>query len=228
MMLALHRGTRAVGQAAILWSVATTGFAAIAIEISLLYTLQVLYGYVYGIVGLAIGIFMFGLVSGSALMNVRLGVLAEQSWRGKIAASHIYRFGFRTVLALDVSLTVYAAVLPMSLDLLRSSAGPVAAQLVLFCLLGATGVLGGLLIPVAASIRFNEQSDTARAAASIDTSDHSGASMGALLTGVALVPIMGVTGTCLVIASIKLLSSLFVAGAAAKTSHLMIPTPAGG
>jgi spermidine synthase len=227
MMLALHRGTRAAGQAAILWSVATTGFAAIAIEISLLYTLQVLHGYVYGIVGLAIGIFMFGLVSGSALMNLRLEVLAGESRRGEIATSHVYLVGLKTVLALDVSLSVYAAALPLVLDFLRTSAGPIAAQLALFFLLGATGVLGGLLFPVAASIRLNEQAETARAAASIDASDHAGASVGALLTGVALVPIMGVTGTCLVIASMKLLSSLFVAVAAAKTNRLMIPTLAG-
>ena len=68
----LRRGRAGFGRAALTWSVATTGFATMALEIVLLYTFQSLYGYVYGQVGLVIGVFMFGLVIGSWAMNRRL------------------------------------------------------------------------------------------------------------------------------------------------------------
>jgi spermidine synthase len=177
-----------------------------AIEIMLLYTLQILYGYVYGMVGLAIGIFMFGLVLGSALMNRYLGAQSPSQSPSQ---------GFKVLFALDISLASFAATLPWVMGLLQASALYEMAQTILFCLVGVTGVIGGLLFPLAAFVRLNDQTSTARAAAAVDTADHVGAAVGALVTGVVLVPVVGLTGTCMVIALMKMLSSLFVAGAAA-------------
>ncbi|MCX5682912.1 MAG: hypothetical protein NT049_04425 [Planctomycetota bacterium] len=75
----LVRGRAGLVRAAVAWSVGTTGFATMAIEVVLLYTFQSLYGYVYGQVGLVIGVFMFGLVIGSWAMNRRLGA---DGWHG--------------------------------------------------------------------------------------------------------------------------------------------------
>jgi spermidine synthase len=85
--------------------------------------------------------------------------------------------------------------------------------MILFCLVGVTGVIGGLLFPLAAFVRLNDQASAAGAAAAVDTADHVGAAVGALVTGVVLVPVVGLAGTCLVVALMKVLSSLFVVGA---------------
>ncbi len=204
MLGALGRGGRGVRQAALMWSVGTTGFAAMAIEITLLYTLQILYGYVYGLVGLAIGIFMFGLVLGAALMNKYLGAQSPSQPPPQ---------GFKILFALDISLAMFATTLPWVTGLLQAPALHDVAQMILFCLVGVTGVIGGLLFPLAAFVRLNDQASAAGAAAAVDTADHVGAAVGALVTGVVLVPVVGLAGTCLVVALMKVLSSLFVVGA---------------
>ncbi|GAH74993.1 unnamed protein product, partial [marine sediment metagenome] len=80
-LVGLARGRRGLGRTALLWSVGTTGFASMAVEVVLLYTFQTLYGYVYGMVGLVVGVFMFGLVAGSFLANRRLGRIGEDPSR---------------------------------------------------------------------------------------------------------------------------------------------------
>jgi len=207
VLVALARGSSAMRQTALLWAVGTTGFTAMSIEIVLLYTLQVLCGYVYGMIGLAIGVFMFGLVVGSAVMNC---YMKQQT------ADGAERQSLKIVVALDVLLVLFAAALPAVLGLLRNSAGHPAAQTALFSLIGVMGVLGGMVIPIAALIRLHDHANTARAASAVDAADHSGAGVGALVTGVVLVPVLGISGTCLAVAFMKGLSALFVAGAAIK------------
>ena len=208
----LARGKGGLQRTALLWSVGTTGCAVMAVEIVLLYTFQVLYGYVYGMVGLVIGIFMFGLVLGSALMNRFLGTRTADRLRHPDSDAHSPRSGLRAMLVLDTSVTAFAIALLGALAFLRASSADLPVQITTFCLVAVVGVLGGLVFPLAASVRLGEGTSTARAAAAVDAADHVGGSLGALATGVALVPILGITGTCLAVAAMKALSALFVTG----------------
>ncbi|MGB2997956.1 MAG: hypothetical protein WBC59_04880 [Phycisphaerae bacterium] len=218
--LSLLGGRRGLRQTALLWSVGTTGFASMALEIVLLYTFQTLYGYVYSMVGLVIGIFMFGLVVGSWLMNRRLRSAAGRERPGERSRAP----GLRTVLALDLAVTVFAAALVLVLAVLRASVADWPVQVATFALVGISGVLGGLVFPLAAAVALREQASTERVAGAIDAADHVGACAGALVTGVVLVPVLGISGTCLVVATMKVLSSLFV-GAAATTRPMLSPAP---
>jgi len=203
----LARGARAFACRALLWSVGTTGFAGMALEIVLLYTFQTLYGYVYSMVGLVVGVFMFGLVVGSLAMNRRLRRTADHP------AS---RPGLRTVVALDLVLAVFAAALVMVLAGLRASAADWPVQVATFALVAVTGVLGGLVFPLAASVALAGDESTGRAAGAIDAADHVGGCLGALATGLVLVPVFGVSGACLAVAAMKSLSALAVGAAAAR------------
>jgi spermidine synthase len=200
----LPRGEGGLSRRALLWSVGTTGFAGMAIEIVLLHTFQVLYGFVYGMVGLIIGVFMFGLVAGSHLMNRRL---RSHSGGGP---------GLRGIVMLDLSIMLFAALLVPVLALLRGSAAEWPVLLIVFLLVALSGMLGGLMIPLAASVRLEQGSDTARAAGAVSASDHMGGCLGALVTGVALVPVLGTGGACFTIALMKGLSGL-LSGAAARS-----------
>ena len=192
---------------ALLWSVGTTGFASMALEIVLLHTFQTLYGYVYSMVGLVIGVFMFGLVIGSWLMNRRLRGASGDPSRAP---------GLRTVVALDLALTVFAAGLVLGLAMLRRSAADWPVQVATFALVGVAGVLGGLVFPLAASVALKERgATTGRAAGAIDAADHVGACVGALATGTLLVPILGVSGACMAVVAIKALSAVQTGVAAA-------------
>jgi hypothetical protein len=47
-------------------------------------------------------------------------------------------------------------------------------------------------------------------AGKIDSADHAGAFIGAILTGVLFVPIFGVAGSCLIIVALNMVSLLFL------------------
>jgi len=214
-LVGLVRGRRGLARAALLWSVGTTGLATMALEIVLLYTFQTLYGYVYSMVGLVVGVFMFGLVLGSLAMNRRL--------RG--GRDGPPRLGLQALAWLDLVMAIFAAGLVIALGALRGSAADWPIQAATFALVAVTGVLGGLVFPLAAAVALEDRPSTARAAGAIDAADCIGACIGGLATGVILVPVLGVSGACWVMAGAKALSALLV-GTAAATSRPG-PAPAG-
>lgn len=199
----IGRGS-ALGNSALLWSLGTTGFATMTIELVLLYTFQVLYGYVYSMMGLVVGMFMFGLVLGSACMN-RL-IRRDSAW---ISAMQL-------LAALDLLLTIFAVSVVPAIGALRASASEWGVQLGTFALVVLAGVLGGLPFPLAASIAIENRRGTAAAAGSIMAADSAGACLGALAAGVVLLPIFGLANTCLLVAYAKVLSSALVRVAASR------------
>lgn len=116
--------------------------------------------------------------------------------------------------ALDLAVTVFAAGLVLILAALRASSADWPVQLATFGLVAAAGVLGGLVFPLAAAVRLGDDPGIARAASVIDAADHIGACAGALVTGVALVPVLGISGTLLVVVTMKALSAALVSAGA--------------
>jgi len=199
--VSFRRGRRGLQRTALAWSVGTTGFASMAIEMVLLYTFQTAYGYVYGMIGLVVGLFMFGLVLGSLFMNWHLRSLAET---GR-AAPHL-----RSMILLDVALALFALALGPALDSVRTWTADWALQGATYLLVAASGMLGGLVFPLAAAVHLGDEPNTARTAGAIAVADYAGACLGALLTGLVLVPVLGVSGACAAILTTKLLSASLV------------------
>jgi spermidine synthase len=187
-----------------------------ALEIVLLYTFQTLYGYVYSMVGLVVGVFMFGLVLGSLAMTWQIGQAAKDPRR---------RPGLRTVVALDLALTVFAAGMVLVLALLRNATADWPVEIVTFALVAVSGVLGGLIFPLAAAVRLEEEPSAGRVAGSVGAADYAGACLGALATGTLLVPILGTSGACLAVATLKALSGLVV-GVASISRRPSLPSAA--
>lgn len=220
------RGRAGFRRAAALWSVATTGLATMALEIVLLYTFQTMYGYVYKMVGVVVGVFMFGLVLGSWAMNRRLRS-GENGQRGQSPLSSPRPVGLTTLVWLDLAVMVFAASLVLALAALRSVAADWAVQAAIFGLVAVAGVLGGLLFPLAAAVMLEDRRTTGRAAAAVDAADNAGACLGAFVTGILLVPVLGVTGACLAVAGTKALSALLVGVAATvRPAASAPPSPA--
>jgi spermidine synthase len=215
------RGREALRSAALTWSVATTGFATMALEVVLLCTFQSLYGYVYGQVGLVVGVFMFGLVVGSWAMNRRLA-RSEQISSSPDRKVAFTPPGLPTLMWLDITITAFAAATLPALWALRGVTSDWLVQAATFALVAVAGVLGGLVFPLASVLLLEARrgstlagracrgSTTGRAAASVDAADNAGACLGAFITGALLVPILGVSGACVVVLAVKALSGLLV------------------
>ena len=170
-------------------SILTTGFAGIALEIVLIFSFQVLYGYVYHQIGIIVASFMVGLVVGTSLMNKRLERLKKE---------------VLSLAGLEFSLIIYALLIPLvfkSLSLQIDKTLIFLAVQVLFPLLTIIiGVITGLEFPLATKICLKELGGVEYTAGILYALDLIGACIGSLLSSVLFMPLLGLTNTCLVLA----------------------------
>jgi spermidine synthase len=152
---------------------ALTGFAEMTLEVVILLAFQALHGYVYQQVSLLVAAFMAGLALGAILAGRLFGGASED----KITR------GLRLTQA---ALAVTAFLLPSLLSL--SLAG-----LLFPLLLVLIGVLGGLQFPLAVALSGGKPG---QATGLIYGADLLGGCVGALLGGILLVPLLGVSGAC--------------------------------
>jgi spermidine synthase len=186
------------------WAVASTGCAAMAMELVLVYAFQNSFGYVYERVGLIIGFFMFGLALGG--------------WWATWLAVRRPRFDLWGILLLSGLLLLFSALLPKGLSLL-SGGGPWAQQIGFSLLVWASGLLTGALFPLAAHLLQRTGVGLAGAVGRLQWADHVGACVGALATGVVLVPTVGVWGTCLTVSALVGTSLMLLAVTAWQLSR---------
>jgi spermidine synthase len=162
------------------------GFAGSSIELLLILTFQILYGYVYLYTGIIITVFMGGLA---------LGAL----YREKIIRTSINSFMF-----LQLIIIIYASLLPLVIMLLNRFLIP-------GILLHSIFILLTLIISVVTGMQFSlgsailKDQVTVRAAR-LYSSDLLGSAFGALLFSVLMMPLLGITVSLLLVASLNLIS----------------------
>jgi len=159
----------------IVLSMGIIGFTGMALEIILLYVFQAFYGYVYNHMGILLAMFMAGLSIGSAAGQRHQGV------------------GIRTVIVL---LSACSLCLAPLLLILRGCFSPLLVP-VFSLLLALFGFLTGYAFPIA-----DRSFRKARGTSIIYASDLIGGALGAIITGVILVPLMGIPSVCLLLGGI--------------------------
>jgi spermidine synthase len=167
----------------------TGGFVASSIEILLLMALQVLYGYVYQMLGVIVALFMAGLAVGAHLA----GKLFRQP-------------GSRIFIGIQLGIAAYCFLIPFILILLKSVSDlPPLVNAVLFLLTFGIAGLIGLEFSVGAMLRRDAAQ---RVASELYGMDLIGSALGALLAGTYLIPVFGFFTVSLIAGSLSLLSSL--------------------
>ena len=177
----------------------SVGFGAAALEVVVLLGFQIVHGFVYRQLGLMITVFFVGLALGASVAN---------RWLGPHA---------RTALVGVLGVTVLGALaLPVVLQSLVTLGGgtshgerwdTLSAFVVFPGLILVLGTLVGAAFPVAARLDFRGAAPTA---ARLYTADFLGAAAGALLAGTVALPLLGVTGVCLVTATLCSLAGALV------------------
>jgi spermidine synthase len=186
-----------------LWAIGTTGCAGMALEIVLIFTFQNLYGYIYQMIGLIVGFFMFGLTLGGywAKRNIE-----QQNWQD-----------IRPLVIVEIIFVIYSILLPFLIRLLNISGGGFAEKylalimpyLYMLLVFGA-GFITGLEFPLVSNMLIGKQYGSAAVAGWVDATDHLGACGGSLFTGTLLLPLAGVYQTCFIIGLLKLSSCIFL------------------
>ena len=191
MLRVLYAGGRRIdatrrGRFNALAAIATTGFAAMALETALLYAYQSYCGFVYRKIGLVFAMFMVGLSTGGILAS---RAVATRRWRWNWCLA-----------GTELGVVFFSLCVPVVLGWLSTGAQRWAAEWVIPLLVLGAGCLTGWEFPVANRVYLEGREGFGRAAALTDSLDHLGGFAGALLTGVLLVPVLGLVVTCFVVA----------------------------
>ncbi len=161
----------------------TTGFSTMATQLVLLFSFQSQYGFVYEMIGLIVAVFMGGLATGAIVWRAR-------PTPGRLAALQL-------VIALWA--LVLAAALP-AVARLTSAAG-------IFALYGLMTFLAGLWngfnLPLALGCARLCERRAGSGLGALYGMELLGACAGALLAGVALVPVLGMAACCRVAAALN-------------------------
>ena len=168
------------------------------LQIVLMYAYQSLFGYVFERIGLMAATFMAGLVLGG--------------FAGAWIAS---RRRHETVLILSVLglLLLTCLITPLVLRLLVHW-DPWHIELVIFSIVLVSGTVTGSAFPLIASRHLILSGNAGVTSGWTDAADHFGAAAGAAMTGILLVPLLGIEKACLVLAIILAMPVLLMSAEA--------------
>jgi spermidine synthase len=160
-------------------SVFTVGASEIAAEIILIVLFQALYGYIYGWIGAIIACYMLGLACGT-LYYLKSPAIRENA--------------IRTLAWLEVLVAAYFGLIIILTFIMVPG-----TQIIIPVLIFGGGVFGGLHFPLSVKAL------TRQSAGYVYSTDLIGSSIGALLTAVILVPIVGIVYALVIFAILNLL-----------------------
>ena len=167
------------------------GFAGASVEVILLVAFQILYGYVYSMVGIIVTVFMAGLAVGTF-------------YRGKL----IPRVHVSVYYRLIWFMGGYILLLPLILYGLRHiSLPPWVIHIVFVMLMFLTAMFVGMIFSVASQLRLKKWITIVSEVYSVDLL---GAGIGTFVVSVYLIPVWGLMNVLLITAGISLLSGVLV------------------
>lgn len=175
---------------AVALSIGTTGLSGMLLQIAIILSFQVLYGYVYQKVGLIFASFMLGLVIGS--------LFAIKLLEKNTSLSKIYN-------SAQLSLSAFSVILPAIFLFLGRLSGTdfiipalpnITVQLLFPILPAVMGFVGGLQFPIANRICLRQKEYAGKTAGFLYAIDLIGACAGALVTSAILIPVIGINTAC--------------------------------
>ncbi len=192
-LLCVLLGSRASNLA--LAAIFVAGFTSIFVEIIVVLSFQIFYGYVYSMIGVIFTLFMLGLAFG-ALGVQRVAEKRKIHFRGLVMVQLL-----QVIFVLCVLATVWTF----------SKASPLGAgvMVLLFSIITVSGILGGVEFALANHL-FLQMRATKKAGTGYSF-DLFGASLSSLLASAVLVPLLGIPATLAMILLVNLVCFFFLA-----------------
>jgi len=168
----------------------STGLSASSLEIVLIIAFQIIYGYIYFMLGIFITVFMVGLVLGSL-------------WLSKKIKTSYKNYSF-----LQYLIGILAILAPLIIvNLNTGQPGSFVIHSVFVVLMLATGVLTGIQFTFGSKLRY---ADIVKTASGSYGADLLGSSFGALLVAALLIPLFGLIKVCLIIGILNFITGLII------------------
>ncbi len=196
----LRTGRAKLRHHAIPLCIVTTGFAGMVFSLVFIFAFQSVYGYVFSWIGLLVASFMAGAAAGARLTTTILPRMERD---------------LRLFIGVELAIIGYSAALPPLLLAVNAYAGSTSALQLLRILFLALSFIGGLLIgsqfPLANQLYLEDSASLSGTAGLLYASDLVGGWLGGIIGAVALLPVLGLTGTCVTVGLINLASLIVVA-----------------
>ena len=167
------------------------GFTGMVCEVVSLITFQVLYGFLYYKIAVIIAAFMAGLALGGSFMN---RIMKDK--------------GRKLFTGIMFLLAVYLLLLPVLFTEIFSHTRSLSAE-IFPVLMVAAGFLVGLEFPLANKLYMKDEG-VAQTAGVIYASDLLGACLGAILSSIILIPLIGIINTCILAGILNIVAGLIV------------------
>ena len=182
-------------QASIPLSIITTGFAGMIFTLMLIFTFQSLYGYVFSWIGLLVASFMAGAACGAMLITRVLTRI---------------KHSFNLFIKIDLAIICFAFGWPFIFPAVYAYLGGPEAFFFFRMLFLVISFICGLLIgsqfPLANKIYLRNSASSSKTAGLLYASDLLGGWFGGIVGAVVLLPVLGLTGTCITVGLLKLTS----------------------
>jgi len=178
-------------ETAVTVAILTTGVAGMTLNIILIYAFQSLYGYIYHAIAILTASFHIGLALGAAAMNRLLERLRKP----------IY-----TLTKSELAVCISPLIILSTLTILFQTSHT--RTVIVFPILNIlTGFIVGVEFPLASVACLSlGKVELGKVAGTLYTSDLIGACIGTVMAGVFLIPLLGITQTCLGILTLNLTS----------------------
>ncbi len=206
-LVAFRRRMRIVS-APVHFAIFTTGLAGMTLSIIMLYAFQALCGYLFQELGIVSATFMLGAAIGSWLTGQKIPKINEDMKalsKAELAISS-YSISAPLIISYSSSHLSYASILPLARILIPS-------------LNLAAGFFVGIEFPIASRIQLKVSERVGSVSGSLYATDLIGACAGALMASIWLIPLYGVMGASIVVATFNFVSLVLVY--AMKTSRVV-------
>jgi spermidine synthase len=174
-------------------SIISTGFAGMLFDLIIIFSFQIIYGYVFYWLGLLVSVFMAGALAGSFLVTKNLKRIKNE-----------LSFFLKT----EGAIIIFALILPFILN----------HKIVFLIASLVSGLIVGMQFLLANKIHLAQgRSGISDTAGLLYSSDLLGGWISGMIGGVVLIPVLGVLNSCLVIAALKIMSFLVFGFSMVKT-----------
>ncbi len=168
----------------------TSGFSASSLEILLIVSFQIIYGYVYQALGLIIAFFMLGMALGAFFVH------------------RLIKVNIKNYVMLQLGLGLYAIALPLIFILLRKySINQTLVLIIFFSVTVDIATIIGAIFSFATKLQNNAIQETAAVSYSYDLA---GSALGALAISAFLIPLLGIFNVSFMIGILNLLAGLII------------------
>ncbi len=181
------------------FSIITTGFAGMIFDLMLIFAFQSIYGYVFSWIGLLVTSFMAGAAFGAMIITKVMERLNDS---------------INFYIKLEIAIICFSVGCPFVFHIVHRYLGTIGMFFFFKIVFLVISFIGGLLIgsqfPLANKIYLHNNKSLSRTAGMLYASDLLGGWMGGVVGAVVILPVLGLTGTCITVGLIKLTSLIVI------------------